>query len=464
MSNSVVESRGGEAVVLTSESLTRLDAALEGGVLLPGSKGYDGARSVWNAMVDARPGAIVRCRSTADVVLAVSFARKQNLLVSVRSGGHNIAGKAVASGSFTIDLSQMKRCVVDSARAIATCGPGLNLGELDAATAEHGLATVLGIATDTGMAGVALGGGYGWLAGRYAMTCDNLLAAEVVLANGDAVTVSATENDDLFWGIRGGGGNFGIVTSFEFRLHPVSTVWGGLIVHPRSEAIGFLRFVRDFAASAPDELTLAGSLMCLPDGTPAVAAIVCFCGAEEAADEVLAPLRAYGEPLLDDVAQIPYTEQQAILDEVWPPGDRYYWKTSLIANLSDAAIEVLVAHANKAPNGLCLVALQQLHGAATRVPAAATAFAHRFDHYNFIPLARWTSEAEAESCIAWSRDIWEAMQPHSEEAVYGNDLGDDAGERVSAAYGDNYARLVEIKNAYDPSNFFRLNQNVQPES
>ncbi len=457
-----VSDRSGNRILLTDTQVSRLQSQLHGDLLATGSSDYDQARTVWNAMVDQRPGLIARCSNTADVVTAVNFARSNDLLVAVRSGGHNIAGKSVATGSFTIDLSRMKGVEVDTKNGTARCDSGLKLGELDEKTQAFGLATVLGIATDTGMAGVAIGGGYGWLAGRYGMTCDNLVSADLVLADGQIVTANAQENEALFWGIRGGGGNFGIVTSFEYRLHPVTTVWGGMIIHPRSDAGSFLRFFREYGAGAPDDLTMAALLLNTPDGDPAIAAAVCYCGPTDQAEAVLKPLKEFGSPLADSIAPIPYIEQQKLLDDGWPPGDQYYWKTSLVSNLSDEAIEVLIEHAAKAPSALAVVALQQLHGAATRVLPDETAFAHRYDHYNFIPLARWTSPSEAERNIEWAGEIWQAMQPHSDDAVYGNDLGDEEEERIGAAYGPNYDRLVGLKNRYDPTNLFSLNQNIKP--
>jgi FAD/FMN-containing dehydrogenase len=457
-----VSDRSGNQILLSDTKIRSFQSQLTGNLLVAGNSEYDQARTVWNAMVDQRPALIARCLNTADVVAAIRFARSNDLLVSVKSGGHNIAGKSVATDSFTIDLSQMKGIEVDVESRTASCQSGLKLGELDEGTQEFGLATVLGIATDTGMAGVAIGGGYGWLAGSYGMTCDNLVSAKLVLADGHMVTASAQENEELFWGIRGGGGNFGIVTSFEYRLHPVSTVWGGLIIHPRSDAGNFLRFFREYAAGAPDELTMIALLLHTPDGDPAVAAAVCYSGSTDQAETVLKPLREFGAPLADSIQRMPYLEQQRLLDEAWPPGDQYYWKTSLVSNLSDDAIEVLIEHAAKAPGPLSAIALQQLHGAATRVLPDETAFAHRYDHYNFIPMARWTSPSEAERNIEWARDIWQAMQPHSDEAVYGNDLGDEEDDRIGAAYGLNYDRLVGVKNRYDPTNMFRLNQNIKP--
>ncbi|MGK0223183.1 MAG: FAD/FMN-containing dehydrogenase [Limisphaerales bacterium] len=462
MADLPISDASGEQISLSATNVTSLQSQLSGDVLLVGTAEYEMARTVWNAMVDQRPGLIARCLNTADVVAAVQFARTHDLLVSVKSGGHNIAGKSVTTDSFTIDLSQMKGIEVDAEQRTAKCQSGLKLGELDAGTQAFGLATVQGIATDTGMAGVVIGGGYGWLAGKYGMTCDNLVSAELVLADGNVVTASTEENEDLFWGIRGGGGNFGIVTSFEFRLHPVTMVLGGMIIHPRSEAQNFLRFFRDYANSAPDELTMVALLLHTPDGVPAVAAAVCCCGPADQAKETLRPLKEFGSPLADSIAPVPYVEQQALLDDAWPPGDSYYWKTSLVSTLSDAAIDVLIEQAAKAPNPMSAIALQQLHGVATRVSSTDTAFAHRFDHYNFIPMARWNDPADADRNVEWAREVWQAMQPHSDEAVYGNDLGDEGDDRLRAAYGINYERLVRLKKQYDPGNLFRLNQNIKP--
>jgi FAD/FMN-containing dehydrogenase len=453
----------GNSIVLSGSEVDSLRSRLSGQLLGPGTNEYDQSRTVWNAMVDQRPGLIACCANTADVVASVDFARSHNLLLAVKSGGHNIAGKSVANDSFTIDLSQMKGVEVDAKQKTVRCQAGLRLGEIDSATQEVGLATVLGIATDTGAAGVAIGGGYGWLAGRYGMTCDNLISAELVLADGQVVTASSLENDELFWGIRGGGGNFGVVTSFEYRLHPVTTVMGGVIMHPRSDALDFLRFFREYATDSPDELTMVAILNHTPDGVPVVGAAVCCCGPMDQAEKTLKPLRDFGSPIADLIEPVPYVEQQKLLDGGWPPGDRYYWKTNLVSNLSDAVIEVLTEYAAKAPNLQSLTGLQQLHGAATRVGAADTAFAHRYDHYNFLPIARWTDPSEEGRCIEWAREFWQAMQPHADEAVYGNDLGYEEGDdRGTDAYGLNYDRLVGLKNRYDPANLFRLNQNIKP--
>ena len=327
MAELLISDRSGNLVPLSDVNVSSLRSRLSGELLVSGDGEYDQARAVWNAMVDQRPGLIARCLNTADVVASVDFARSHDLLVAVKSGGHNIAGRSVTTGSFTIDLSQMKGIEVDEEHRTAKCQSGLKLGELDEETQAFGLATVLGIATDTGMAGVAIGGGYGWLAGKYGMTCDNLLSAELVLADGQVVTASASQNEDLFWGIRGGGGNFGIVTSFECQLHPVTTVLGGLILHPRADAANFLRFLREYAAGAPDELTMVVALLHTPDGVPVVAAAVCCCGPMDQAEEILKPLKAFGSPLADLIQPTPYIQQQKLLDDAWPPGSQYYWKT-----------------------------------------------------------------------------------------------------------------------------------------
>ncbi len=462
MADFSISDSSGNQISLSDANLSSLRSQFAGELLTAGDSDYDQARTVWNAMVDKRPGLIARCSNTADVVAAVDFARSHDLLVAVKSGGHNIAGRSVTTDSFTIDMSQMKGIEVDVENKRAKCQSGLKLGELDEGTQAFGLATVLGIATDTGMAGVAIGGGYGWLAGKYGMTCDNILSAELVLADGQVVTASEQQNEDLFWGIRGGGGNFGIVTSFEYQLHPVTTVLGGMILHSRADAGSFLRFLREYASGAPDELTIVAALLHTPDGVPAVAAAVCCCGPMEQAEEILKPLKSFGTPIADLVQPIPYIEQQRLLDDAWPPGDHYYWKTSLVSNLSDDAIEVLIENAAKAPSPLSITALQQLHGAATRVSATETAFVHRYDHYDFIPMARWKDSAEAERNIDWARAFWQAMQPYADDAVYGNDLGDEEDDRVYAAYGPNHDRLVALKDQYDPNNLFRLNQNIRP--
>lgn len=462
----------GGTTVLDEATVRGLEQALKGRVLRDGDAGYDAARTVWNGMIDHRPGLLVRCQEVADVLRAVDFARDRDILVSVRAGGHNIAGKSMCAGGLVIDLSPMKGMRVDPVARTAQAQAGLRLGEFDRETQAFGLATTMGVATDTGIAGITLGGGYGWLAGKFGLACDNLISADVVTADGRLVTASSQENDDLFWGLRGGAGNFGVVTSFQYRLHPLETVLGGMVIHPMTNAARVLRFYEEYAAAAPDELTTVGALLSAPDGNPIVAIAVCYCGSQGDGENVLKPLRAFGPPAADLIRPMAYVELQAMLDEVFAPGRRYYWKSSLLRKLAEPAIETLVSHAAEKTSPMSLTVLQQLHGAAARVGAADTAFAHRYDHYNCIPLAVWEAPEDSDKNIRWARDYWEAMQPVVERDCYANDLGEVELEgsmdgkkesRVRAAWGDEtYARLVKLKRKYDPANFFRLNTNIDP--
>lgn len=460
-----VATTGGTTTVVNGAAGQAFRAGLRGDLLGPGDRGYDAARKVWNGMVDRRPALIARCAGAADVIRCVRFAREHDLLVSVRGGGHNYAGKAVCDGGLMIDLSPMKGIRVDPARRSAWAQAGLRLGEFDRETQAFGLATTLGVNTDTGIAGLTLGGGYGWLAGKHGLACDNLLAVEIVTADGRLLTASDREHPDLFWGVRGAGANLGIVTAFEYRLHEVGPVLGGMVLHPLSRAKQVLRFFDDFSRSAPDELTTVGLLLTAPDGTPAVATAVCYSGPLDRGEELLRPLRTLAAPLADLVAPQPYVQMQTLFDEAWPPGRLYYNKAHNIRALTDDAIELLVGYARATPTPQSAIALQQLHGAAARVPATATAFPHRFDHYDLLFHPGSDVPSDCAKMIQWAREGWEALRPLAESSVYVNALEDSTEEgelRVREAYGPNYARLLELKRTYDPDNVFRLNVNLRP--
>jgi FAD/FMN-containing dehydrogenase len=360
-----------------------------------------------------------------------------------------------------LDLSPMKGIRVDPEGRTARAEPGLKLGEFDRAAQAHGLTTTMGIASETGIAGLTLGGGYGWLAGRHGLACDNLLSVELVTADGQLVSASESDNADLFWGVRGGGGNFGVVTSFEYRLHPVGNVLGGMALYaPTTEAV---RFFDEFSSTCPDEVSTVGLLTSAPDGSLAFAIVACHCGPLEEAEETLAPLRSFGPPIADMLEPRDYVQMQSITDEAWPPGNLYYWKSSLVRTLGDEAIEVLLEHAARKPTPLSVIYMQQLHGAASRVDAADTAFPHRFDHYNCGAMLETEDPADTEAGIQWARECWEAMQPFAERSNYVNDLGEaEEEQRVREAYGPSFERLLELKNKYDPTNFFHLNQNIVP--
>lgn len=452
----------GSEKTLSDEAVEKLRSGLRGSVLRPGDVDYDAARQIFNAMIDKRPALIVRCVSAADVLHAVQVARDTDVVVSVRGGGHGVAGKAVCDGGIMIDLSLMKGIRVDPVQRTARAEPGLRLAELDRETQAFGFATPSGIISNTGIAGLTLGGGLGWLNGKHGLACDNLLSVDVVTADGRLLTASATENPDLFWGVRGGGGNFGVVTSFEYRLHPLGPVLGGMIAHPFEKARRFLRFALDVSASAPDELTMKPVLLTLPDGTPAGAVNLCYCGRLSEGEHIVRQLRAFGAPLFDSVQPTSYVAVQSMLDGGAPPGNRHYWKSSFVRQLTDDGVEISVDFMSRKPSPMTFAYLQHAHGATIRVKPSETAFSHRADSYDFAIISQWSDPADDERNVTWTREFFDAMHAEVERGVYVNNLGDEGEERVRAAYGPNYERLVAIKAKYDPTNFFRLNQNIKP--
>lgn len=463
MTDRRIRTLAGNEHTLDESLIEKFAAGLRGSLLRPSDAGYDAARTVWNAMVDKRPALIARCAGTADVIECVRFAREHDLLVSVRGGGHNYAGKSVCDGGLMIDLSPMKGICVDPARRTARAQAGLRLGEFDRETQAFGLATTLGVNTDTGIAGLTLGGGYGWLGGKYGLACDNVVSVDVVTADGRLLTASAGENEDLFWGVRGAGANLGIVTSFEYRLHPVGPVLGGMVIYPLSKGKEVLRFFDEFSATCPDELTTAALLLTAPDGNPAVAIAVCYTGSLDEGEKYLAPLKTFTAPLADLVAPQPYVQMQTLFDQAWPPGRRYYNKSSIARRITDGASERLVAYARSMPTPLSAIAFQQLHGAASRVPTDATAFPHRYDHFSVYVHPATDDPAESDKIVRWGRECWDGLQAFVEPAVYVNVLEDALAEgdhRVREAYGPNYERLAALKKKYDPTNFFTGNQNI----
>jgi len=451
-----------QTLALDPTSITRFREALHGEVLTPGDPGYGEARRVWNAMIDKRPALIARCAGESDVMRSVQFAHDHNLAVAVRGGGHSVAGYSTCDGGLLIDLSNMKGLRVDAAHGTAVAQPGLRLGEFDRATQEFGLATPLGIVANTGIAGLTLGGGLGWLNGKHGLACDNLLSAHVITADGRLLNASATEHEDLFWGLRGGGGNFGIVTSFEYRLHQVGPVIGGMTVYPLSEMKQVLSRYGELCQGCPDELTTAAFLVIGADGQPAVAITVCYCGPLDAGEDVVKPFRALGSPAANLVKPMSYVEMQASFDAGFPPQRLHYWKAGFLRATSQEAIDVLVEYSTRMPSAMSGIGLQHLHGLASRVTPNETAFPHRFEFWDVPILSQWADPNESERNIGWARDAWAALQPFSEQGVYVNNLGVEGDDRVRSAYGENYERLVALKNAYDPTNFFRLNQNINP--
>jgi len=431
-------------------------------VIRPDDPGYDDARAVFNAMIDRRPLAIVRCRDALDVAAGIRYARDHDLVLSVRGGGHGVAGNAVCDGGIMLDLSSMKDVTVDPAERTARAGPGLLLGELDAATQRFGLATPLGVMSGTGIAGLTLGGGLGWLNAGFGLACDNLVGAEVVTADGDIVDVGPDEHPDLLWGLRGGGGNLAVVTSFVYRLHPVSSVLAGALTHPWAAAREVLRHHHVFMASAPDELTSAVSLGLDPAGAPAVSIVVCWSGDPAEGERVLRPLRSFGPPIGDSIGLLPFLDWQRAADPGFPRGRLHYWKSGFLRHLTDAALDALLAIVPTIPTPAVGIGLQGLRGAAARVPVEATAFPHRAEQYDLLILAQWTEPTRTDEHVGWTRAAFDALRPHLEDAVYVNNLGAEGPERVRSAYGPNHARLASLKHIYDPANVFRLNQNVPP--
>jgi len=447
-------------------------AQISGGVLTPGDMAYDEARMVWNATVDRRPAMIARCLSERDVQAAVRFAGTHRMLLSVRGGGHHIAGHAVADGGLMIDLSGLRDIHVDAAARTARVGAGALLADFDQAAQAHGLATPLGINSTTGVAGLTLGGGFGWLTRRHGMTVDNLIGATVITAEGRVRHASAESEPDLFWALRGGGGNFGVVTSFEFRLHPVGPqVYAGLVVYPFAQAARVLRAWRDFCGSAPDELSVwavmrkAPPLPFLPasvHGSEVVIFPLVHCGDVEAAERAAAPVLAFGEPIAAALGVQPYSAFQTAFDPLLAPGGRNYWKSNNFSRLDDAALDLLVDAAGRLPGPECEIFVAQLGGAMGRVDPAATPFVGRDARFIMNVHGRWSAPRDDQRVRAWARQTFEAAAPHATGSGYVNFLTEDEAERVGASYGANHARLQTLKKRYDPVNLFRMNLNIAP--
>jgi hypothetical protein len=439
-----------------------LAPGLRGQVVYPDDHGYDVARAVFNGLIDRRPLVVIQSVDASDVVRCIEFTRRHDLPLSVRGGGHGVAGHAVRDGTIMLDLSRMKAIQVEPEARTARAAPGLTLGEFDRATQAFGLATTLGVVSVTGIAGLTLGGGLGWLNGRYGLACDNLISADVVTADGQLLTASTQQNEDLFWGIRGGGGNFGVVTSFEYQVHPVDVVLGGALSYPLNTAPHVLRFYDDFVKAAPDELSTAVSLALTPTGEPTLSIVVCYCGPTEEGEQVLHPLRTFHSPVDDSIQPLPYTALQSARDEGFPSGRLHYWKSAWLRDLTDDAIETLMQFIPQMPSSASGVGLQQMHGVASRIAPSATAFPHRAEQYDFLILSQWSDATDSDRNIEWTDALFQAMQPHLEKSVYVNNLGDEGPGRVKTAYGQNYPRLATLKRTIDPANLFRANQNIDP--
>jgi FAD/FMN-containing dehydrogenase len=448
--------------MLNDAAITKIRANLHGDFIQPGDPRYEEARKVFNGMIDKRPGLIVRCMGVADVIAAVKLARESNMLMAVRGGGHGVTGNALCDDGLVVDLSAMKRVRVDPANRTARAEGGTTWGDFDHETQAFGLATTGGIVPSTGIAGLTLGGGIGYLNRKYGLACDNLLSAEVVTADGRLLTASTEENADLFWGLRGGGGNFGVVTSLEYQTHTVGPVLAGEVVYPLDQAKEVLRFYREWSYAAPDEVRADATLLSGPHG-PALAVILCYCGPMEQGEKVLRPMRSCGSALADSVAPVPYKIVQNLLTHVFQPGWLHYWKSGFVRRLSDEAVEALVDFfAANAPKFFAAIAIEHLGGAVSRVGPQDTAFAHRDAQHSLLVLRMWQDPAESEENMDWARRCYRTAEPFLQSGVYVNYLGDEGESRVRAAYGGNYERLRAIKNKYDPANVFRLNQNIQP--
>jgi FAD/FMN-containing dehydrogenase len=458
----VVKQRS-EGAVLPATALAELRQHV-GAVIAPGEDGYEAARRIWNGMIDRHPAAIVRCTGVADVMAAVRCAREHDLPLAVRGGGHGVAGRAVCDDGIVIDLSPMKGIWVDPAACTARAQAGVLWGEFDRETQAFGLATTGGVVSTTGIAGLTLAGGFGWLMRKHGLTIDNLRAVDLVTAEGELLRASADEHPDLFWAVRGAGANFGVVTSFEYQLHPVGpTVIGGMVLHPFEQAGAVLRFFREVTAGAPDELTTYAGLLTSPEGVKLAAIVVCYAGSLTAGEAAVRPIRAFGAPVADLIGPIPYSAQQTLFNEALPAGRQYYEKSCFLRELSDAAIETLVDGFARVPSPSSMVIIEQHGGAIRRVPEDGTAFPHRAPEYNLILSANWADPADTAVNVQWTRDLYTAIQPFATEGYYINYMAEvESAERARAAYGGNYARLAALKATYDPSNLFRFNHNIPP--
>jgi hypothetical protein len=437
-------------------------STFRGQILEPSDAEYNNARRIWNASIDKRPRLIARCAGVADVVAAVNFGRENDLLTAIRGGGHNVGGRALCDDGLVIDLSAMRAVHVDSRTRSVRVQGGATLGDLDRETQLFGLAVPCGIIPKTGIAGLTLGGGVGWLLRKYGMTIDNLSSCQVVTAAGSVLTASSAEHEDLFWALRGGGGNFGVVTSFEFKARPVTTVLGGLLLYPRADAVDVIRHFRDYIQTAPDDLTAYAALLHGPDGAPLVGVIACYCGEILEGERVVHPLRTFGTPVLDAIQPMPFVAMQGLLAPSFPDGNHNYWKSTLQRELTDEAIAAIVDHAGLMKSPLSAVVLEYYGGAAGRVPADATAFPHRDLPWDILFLAQWTNSVETASHRDWARAGEEILRPFSANAHLLSALDVEVDEVINTAFGSNLLRLAAVKEKYDPANLFRVNHNITP--
>lgn len=447
-----------------------LSQEIHGEVLRPGDAGYDEARSIWNAMIDREPTVIARCTGAADVITCVDFAREHDLPLAIKGGGHNAAGNAVCDDGLMVDLSLMNSVRVDPAAKTVRVGPGARMADLDHETHAFGLVAPGGVDSKTGVAGLTLGGGFGWLCRKYGLSIDNLRSVDIVTADGQLRHASETENADLFWGVRGGGGNFGVVTSFRFDCHELTEVLAGLIIYPLEDGIPTLRHWGDFIADAPDELSVWTAFLTAPDGPPipreyqgqkVVAVAPVYAGDVTEGETVVAPLRSFGSPIADTVEHRPFVEWQQAFDENYPEGDRYYWKSHNFRSPPDDVFDVMVEYADTLPSPETRVSVTHLGGAVNRVGLDETAYPHRDTQFLVNITTRWQDPARDNECIAWTREYFDALGEYATGGTYVNLISERDGEE-SMAYRENYDRLVELKDEYDPEDLFRMNQNVEP--
>ena len=442
--------------------ISSLRAAFAGQLFEPSDAGYHEASQIWNASVHKHPRLIARCAALADVIAAVNFGRAHDLRTAIRGGGHNVGGRALCDDGLVIDLSRMRSVYVNPAQRTVRVQGGATLGDLDRETHVFGLAVPCGIVAKTGIAGLTLGGGVGWLLRKYGMTIDNLLSCQIVTAEGRVLTADDSNHEDLYWALRGGGGNFGVVTSLKFQAHPVHTVLGGFLLYPRAVAVEVLRNFRDFMEAAPDELTAYAALLHGPDGTPLVGIIPCYCGEIADGERILKPLRTFGKPVLDTIQPLPFPAMQGLLDASFPDGNQNYWKSTLQGDLSDEAIDVIVEHGNRMASPLSSVVLERYGGAAGRIPNHATAYPHRHLPWDILFLAQWTEPVQETVHRDWARLGEEVLRPFSANAHLLSALDVEADEVINTAFGPNLPRLMAVKRKYDPTNFFRENQNIKP--
>jgi FAD/FMN-containing dehydrogenase len=473
MQKAVIKNLNNEEIVINDAAIQLLKSRLRGDIILPGDTDYDKERSIWNGMINKKPGMIICCKGGSDVIHSINFARENNLLISVRGGGHNVAGNAVCEGGLMISLIYMKGIIVDPVNRTATAQPGVNWGELDKETQVFGLAAPGGVVSTTGISGLTLGGGFGWISRQFGFTSDNLISADIVTADGKFMTASKNENSDLFWGICGGGGNFGIVTSFKYKLHKVGpNVVAGLTLYPVKDAPDVIKFFNEFSKSAPDELTLLLVLRLAPPapfvpvefhGKPVVGIGLLYNGDIEEGKKVVEPIKSFGKPVVDVITVKPYMVHQSMFDAGQASGKYYYWKSEYLPEINDDCAKVIIENLDKITSPLTGILIFQLKGEINRIDENSSAAEYRDAVFIMNINTCWEKPEESEKHIKWTKDFWNSMLAFSSGGVYVNFISQDEGEeRAKAAYKANYKKLAQLKNKYDPSNFFRINQNIKP--